>query len=165
MQPEIALAVQIIRSHLNAPEADLLEALLAHGINRPVAVQLIMLVPLAYGRAGLANSGVRFSDYFICMGPNGRPKRECKLNSLAVWNESIAFARKEIDSGACGAAALAIAGRSPETNAINQALHGGEKIEDLVISPPVFIWPEFNSSVHADLSSKAPRRWWHFWKQ
>jgi hypothetical protein len=164
MQQEIALTVQIIRSYQNSSDEEILEALIANGIKRYVAVQLVTLLPLAYGRAGLASAGVRFSDYYICMGQNGRPGRECKLNSLAVWNESIAFARKEISSGATADAVLAIAGRSPETNAINQALHGGEKLEDLVISPPAFIWPEFDSSAHADLCSKATRRWWQFWK-
>lgn len=164
MQQEIALTVQIIRSHLNSSDEEILEVLIANGINRHVAVQLVMLLPLAYGRAGLASSGVRFSDYYTCMGHNGRPGRECKLNSLAVWNESIAFAKKEISSGASGDAVLAIAGRSPETNAINQALHAGEKLEDLVISPPAFIWPEFDSSTHADLCSETARPWWQFWK-
>ena len=165
MQQEIALAVKIIRSNPHASDEAILQALLENNIERPAVVQLVLLLPLAYGRESLAGSGLRFSDHYICMGPNGQPERERKLNSLVLWNESIAFARKEIASGASGDALLAIACRSPETNAINKALHAGEKIEDLVISPPVIIWPEFDLSAHAGLNSEAARRWWQFWKQ
>ncbi len=165
MQPEIALAVNIIRANPHSSDDEILQALIENSMERSVAIQLVVLLPLAYGRAGLAGGGLRFADNYICMGPNGQPGREEKLRSLRLWNESVAFARKEIASGASGDSLLAIAGRSPETNAINKALHAGEKLEDLVISPPVFIWPEFDLSAHSGLNSKASRRWWQFWKQ
>ena len=165
MQQEIALAVKIIRAKPDSSDDEILETLIENRIARSVAVQLVMLLPLAYGRECLAGGGLRFSDNYIYMGPNGQPERERKLNSLVLWNESVAFARKDITSVASGDALLAIAGRSPETNAVNKALHAGEKIEDLVISPPVIIWPEFDLSAHVGLNSKAAPHWWQFWKQ
>ena len=164
MEQEIALAVKIIRSNLNSSEEELLQAMIENSIVRSTAVQLVVLLPLAYGREVLAGSGPCFSDNYICMEQNGQAGREHKLNSLPLWNESIAFARKEISSGVSGDALLAIAGRSPETNAINNALHAGEKLEDLVISPPVFTWPKFNSLINSDENSKNSPRWWQFWK-
>jgi hypothetical protein len=53
---------------------------------------------------------------------------------------------------------LAVAGRSPEFRAVNQALHAGSRAEDLECSPPVLVWSEEVTGAGAP-----PKSWWQFW--
>jgi hypothetical protein len=159
MEKEIAMTVQVMRSNLNSSE-QILKTLVERGLERTVAAHLITLVPIVYGREGLSGCGISFSMTYI-----GESGRECRLNSLPFWGEIVAFARSEIANGATSDDLLAVAGRSSEIDAINKALHAGSKIENLVISPPVFLWPELSLTVNPSSPAKNSPRWWELWKQ
>ena len=62
MRQAIESAVQLMRSNPKCAAREMFQLLLDSGIDRPVAAQLLVLVPHAYGRVGLDGCGVLFSD-------------------------------------------------------------------------------------------------------
>src|SRR4051794_27088093 len=125
MRESIQTAVQIMRSHRQASESEIFQLLLDSGIDRPMAAQLVTLLPIAYGRVVLAGSGVLFSDTYLCLGEGGEPGSASRLDGVPLWTEAVAFAKHEAASELESEALFAIAGRSPEVNVINKALHDG----------------------------------------
>jgi hypothetical protein len=142
----------MFRADPNASDDEILNRLVASGITRPLATQLIALLPIAYGRVMLSDDRVPFSDTYICLGEPGKAERRGRLDSLPIWLEAISFARND------GEPFFPIASRSSEIRAANEALHDGKKLQDLVWSPPVFLWP-------VDSFVGMRRSWWQFWKR
>ena len=163
LRQAIKSAVQIMGSHPDWPTEEIFQRLLNSGIDRPVAVQLIVLLPHAYGRVGLDGCGILFSNEYICLEEGAKPGRKGWLDDLPLWREAIAFARQEVSNGASADALLAIAGRSAEINSINKALHGGKKLQTLVCGPTVSLWPEFASSLNSGPAAEQKLRWWQIW--
>jgi len=62
MRQWVQKAVEILRANTKASEEEVSLLLREAGVAEPVAAQLIVLVPLAYGHVGLAGCGVGFSD-------------------------------------------------------------------------------------------------------
>jgi hypothetical protein len=152
-----------MRSHPECSRDEIFQRLLDGGIDRRVAAQLVVLLPQAYGRVGLAGCGVLFSNQYVCLDETGNPCRKGWLDDLPLWKEAIAFARQEVSNGASGDALLAIAGRSAEISSINKALRDGKELQNLVCSPTVSIWPEFLSSVNSGPIAEQKLRWWQIW--
>jgi hypothetical protein len=156
MRDSINSAVQIFRSNPESSDDEIFNRFLESGIERLVATQLIVLLPLAYGRVVLSEMGASFPNTYICIGANGKSGRQRSLNSLPLWVDAVGFARQDAEPP------FPIASRSAEVRVANEALLNGSKLENLVWSPPVFTWPEFESS--ANSAAKASRRWWQVWK-
>jgi hypothetical protein len=152
MQQAVQLAVQVFRANPNASADEILSRVLESGIDRPMAVQLVALLPIAYGRVMLRDDGVRFSDTYICLGEQGQAERRGRIEALPLWSAIIHFARGD------GEPFFPIASRSSEIRAANEALRDGKKLRDLVWSPPVFLWP-------VDSFAGLRRPWWQFWKR
>jgi len=155
----IATAVLIFRTHPDASEEEILNRLLERGMDRLVATQLIGLLPLAYGRVLLSdNQCMQFADTYIHPGDHSHAAREIRLDSLPLWTDAIRFARRD------GEPFIGIASRSPEVRAINAALLDGKKIETLLCSPPVFLWPEFSMPVGSGIVAEKSRGWRQIWQ-
>jgi hypothetical protein len=164
MRESIQTAVEIMRSHRQSSEGEIFQLLLDRGIDRPIAVQLVTLLPIAYGRVVLAGSGVLFSDTYLCLDEGGEPGAASRLDGVPLWTEAVAFAKHEVSSEVAGEALLAIAGRSSEVDAINKALHDGKKLQNLRCFPPLFPWPDFASSVGSGRAVKKSRWRWQLWE-
>jgi hypothetical protein len=152
-----------MRSHPECDGAEIFQRLLAHGIERPMAAQLVIILPYAYARVGLAGCGVMFSNEYICLAEGAEPCRQGCLDDLPLWREAIAFARHEVANGAGGDALLAVAGRSAQVNSINKALHDGKKLQHLVLGPTVSLWPEFAASLDWGPIAEQKLPWWRLW--
>src|SRR5437764_1101089 len=163
MRQIIESAIQIMRSHSECSAEEIFQRLLDGGIDRRVAVQLVILLPHAYGRAELDGCGVLFSNEYICLDEGAEPCRKGWLDDLPLWREAIAFARQEVSNGVSGEALLAVAGRSAEINAINKAFHNGKKVQNLVCGPMVSLWPEFAASLDSGQVAERKLRWWQIW--
>jgi hypothetical protein len=107
-----------------------------------VAFRLVEFLPLAYCRLVLSDSGIGFCDCFQRKLADGSLSPEQQLDSEPLWVELVSFARAEKRSGVTGDALLAIAGRSSEFHAVNQLANHGSRLKDIVLTPPVFQWPE-----------------------
>jgi hypothetical protein len=153
------------QSDRNASDDLIFRRLLEDGVDRSVAAQLVMLLPLAYGREGLGDCGVTFSSKFVCTDEKGDVVCERSLSSLSLWNQSVTFVAGQVATGSNGEAVSTIAARSPEIDAINKALHDGQKLEGLVVGPPVFLWPEFYLAIGAENNPGERQPWWRIWRR
>jgi Family of unknown function (DUF6348) len=117
---EIGLATFL--AHPNAGDEELRAALEHAGVEHWLAERLVLYLPVALGRRLLA--GATFSD----MIADGTGER--RIDEDPVY--TAAAARAE---GATREEMQAVAMRSAEVNAANQALDAGSQLEDLVFSP------------------------------
>jgi hypothetical protein len=152
MRQFLESAAQIFRNNPDSPDADILEKVIACGIERPLATQIVALLPIAYGRVMFSKERIPFSDDYMCLRENGKGERRGRLASLPVWPEAVELARQD------GKPFFPIASRSSEIRVANEALKKGKHLEKLVWSPPVFLWP-------VDSYRGAKRAWWQFWKK
>jgi hypothetical protein len=141
MNEQISRAVSLFRSSRTLGDEAIYQKLVAEGVESRLAARLVEFLPIAYGRFLLERSGPRFSEYFQRRLLSG-PSEELLLSSEPVWNAAVAFARTEAIQGVLAQDFLAVAGRSAEFQAANQLLNQGSKLQDLVFTPYVLLWPE-----------------------
>lgn len=130
------------------PEADddALEARLTEsGITKSEAHELIVFVPLAFGRYAFRNSGATFSSYFSLVR-DGRIVARLPLSREPAFNSGWEAA-EEFYANPGGRHYLAIAGRSGEIRGINKALKQGSKIENLLFGDPLVMLPLRKASI------------------
>ena len=147
----IGAVAQMFRDNHALADDDILKRVIDTEVDRSLAMQAVALLPLAYGRVMLSDDSVPFSETYVCLGENGKNQRTGKLEALPVWPEAIDFARHDCEPF------LPIASRSSEIRVANEALKDGKKLEKLIWSPPVFVWP-------IDSFGRSNRRWWQFSK-
>lgn len=152
MQGIIESAAQVFRSNPDLDEDELLERLIESGIERKMAIQLIALLPLAYGREVLSDTGVLFSDFYVYLNEPGRGR----LTSLPLWAEVVEFAKQDPE------AAFPIASRSPEIRAANEGLNDGQTLDTLVWGPAAFLWP-FEPIPGLEATARKPSWWRQIW--
>lgn len=129
-------ATTIFRSSPSLGDVELYHKLIANGIEAELATSLVQLLPIAYCRVILGNSGARFSNSFRRLRADGTFDTEL-FASVPVWNLVLAFAQSERESGVSKEEMLAIAARSAEFEAANQLLNTGSQLKDLVFTPPL----------------------------
>jgi hypothetical protein len=110
----------------DAPHSDddVRERLRRAGVEPWLVERLLVFLPLAFGRRVLP--GVELSDEFSD-GPRLRPLADEPVFAAAAARAELAV-RSEVER---------IGLRSSEVNAVNEALHKGSRLEDLVCGPPV----------------------------
>jgi hypothetical protein len=113
------------------------DALATDDFSRTDAERLVAFAPLAFGRALLARFPVRLPDSAIIVDARGE-RREIRLAEEPFFAEAQELARDAYDRGTMTREEFAaIALRSAEVKALNDALTQGAKAEDMVFSPPV----------------------------
>jgi hypothetical protein len=152
MRHIIELAVQVFRDNPDVDEDEILERMIIGGIERRMASQFVVLLPLAYGREVLSDTGVLFSDFYVYPNEPGRGR----LSALPLWAEAVEFAKQDPE------AAFPIASRSPEIRAANEAMKDGQKLEDLVWGPVAFL-SHLESIPGLERSAKKPSWWRQIW--
>jgi hypothetical protein len=142
----ISQAVFLMRESPSLDDTGVYEALVADGVEQGVALRLTVFLPMAYCRLFLSGTGVKFADGFQYLLPEGGISPETPFSAEPLWQACVTFADAEIKSSVGAKDFLRIAGRSAEFNAVNQQLHAGSKLEDLVLTPVLLTWPEFSQS-------------------
>jgi len=140
MLEDIAQAAEVLRKQTDSSDEQLITALVKAGFDQARAIKMVEFIPLAYGRAWMEGKGVQFTDYYLRMSEDGESYTEHELEDEPVYREAAAAAQSEIAAGSGFDELFPIAGRSAEFRAINSALHGGSRLEDLELSPPIFLW-------------------------
>ena len=134
-------AASIFRHTPNAPDIDVYDALVATGLNPKIAARIVEFLPMVYCRLILARKGVKFANTFQRL--SGETMFTDKLlSSEPMWEACVAFANAEAKSGVSGKDLFIIAARSAEFNAVNRLLNGGSKLEHVVLTSPLLMWPE-----------------------
>ena len=152
MRHIIEMAVQVFRVNPDLDEDEILERMISGGIDGQIASQLVVLLPLAYGREVLSDTGVLFSDFYVYLNEPGRGR----LSALPLWAEAVEFAKQDPE------AAFSIASRSPEIRAANEALKDGQTLDTLVWGPVAFRW-RFEQIPGLEGSVKKPSWWRQIW--
>jgi len=142
MNPVITDVVAIFREFPNASDDEVFRKLLAMGVERVIAARLVEFVPMAYCRLLLSDAGVRLCDRFQRKLPDGSLSPERLLGAEPLWAEVVSFAKAEKRTGVTGKALVVVAAHSSEFDAANQLANQGSKLEDIVLMPVVFQWPE-----------------------
>ncbi|PWU11861.1 MAG: hypothetical protein C5B50_22650 [Verrucomicrobia bacterium] len=131
---------------------EILNRVIESGVERAAAIQLVALLPLAYGRVSLSGSGAVFCERYVALDAQGKPGQSGSLASLPFWLQALDFAKQDREPS------FPIMSRSAEVRAANAALLDGKKLGDLVWSAPVFVRPIDFSANPGNLQPKA--RWW-----
>lgn len=160
----IKTAAPIFAEHKDSDWEVLEQALVNAGISPPLTTRLIEFMPLAFARALLEGMGIAFEEYYVRHDPQTNRNQHTKLADETVYRESFEAASSIMAQKLAGDAFMAVALRSSELAAVNDALNNGSKPEDLVMSPPVMLWDE-GAGAHpeAPKSQQAKNRW-RFWE-
>jgi hypothetical protein len=155
-EPQMRIWIEAVFNMLQQGEIDgsHIDQLSELGCPRATADKLLTLLPLACGRALLADTGVRFSPMYRCMSENGTAGEPASLSEDACWiaiDEWLATHKQSRWD-----AVRMVGTQSAEFDAINKALLNGSKLSDLAGSDPIFSWP-----------NAEPRRssLWSFWRK
>jgi hypothetical protein len=146
MLEDITQAAEILRAQTDSSDGQLITTLVEAGFAQALATRLVEFIPLAYSRVWLAGRGIQFTDYYLRMSADGETYTEYELEDEPVYREAVAAAQSEIDAGSGFDELLPIFGRSSEFKAINSALNGGSRLEDLELSAPVLLWEDEETS-------------------
>lgn len=139
-------------------EQGVITQLTAMGCPEAKAEKLVCFLPLACGRALLADHGIAFSAKFRRMDADGSIGEPIPLASDTDW---IAIERWLGTRQALGRDAMRIVGtRSAEFDAVNKALSRGSKASNLVGADPIF---RFDDQPAEPEGRKSPS--WAFWRR
>ena len=158
MRDALQRAVAVFRNNPQADDSELVDALCAAGIERSVADAVVVFLPIAFTRVVMQKSGVTFSDAYIRARSDGTFSRELSLHEHPVFVAATQLAVAGISPDDLTAVAI----RSAEMGAINNALHAGSQLADLVMSPVVVMWDDGFPAFHRRARRRA---WWQFWKR
>lgn len=148
--------VEQVIANPDVDDAVLERRLLEQGADVRMARRAIVLVPMAFCRALLEQRGPAFPTTFQTVDDEGGLVSEHVLADGPIFVEGLLAAAATSD----GQQVATIAARSADFNAINLALHGGSKLEDLQLTPSV----GFAGYLEPDpAASNSSRRWWKFW--
>lgn len=117
-------------------DAQLIEALERVGYPRDLASALVELVPTAFFRAEMADSGIQFSPYYQrVLERQKRISRTERLDDVPLYTAALEVAR-----GGIGKRKRAAAGnRSAERDLVHQMPSRGDNQPDIVLEPIWFI--------------------------
>ncbi|HNS97035.1 MAG TPA: DUF6348 family protein [Polyangiaceae bacterium] len=134
---DVSRAVARMIEAAGAPDKDIQPVLMADGATAREAQALLAFVPLAFGRMVLQSLPVHFSETALVRNDRGQQGTEILLSDDPI------FARaQDLAADAWQATTftqdefLAVAMRSAEVHAVNQAIEQGAQACDLIVSPP-----------------------------
>jgi hypothetical protein len=135
---DISEAASVLYQMRESDDGAVAEALTARGATPAEADRFVAYLPLAFGRVLLHGMGIGFSSTVILRNYTTGASREVALDDEEIFVEAARLAEEAHANGTMSReefSALALC--SAEVNAVNNALHGGSKPEDLVCSPTV----------------------------
>ena len=116
---------------------DIAKVLERDGASASEAQALLAYIPLAFGRVLMEGLPIRLADTALVQDQTGEAAEERTLGAEPIFAEATRLAeRVKREASLTSEQFTAVAMRSAEVDAVNKALHGGAKPEDLVVSPP-----------------------------
>lgn len=157
IEAHIRTYIDYLVAHPDGDDETIADALTQSGLEQYRVFELLIWVPMAFGRAVLEGLDFKLPDMFQLMSADGR-----KFTRLPLADEPVYVEAHRIALAGHGLARpdfLAIAGRSAEFKAVNDALLKGSELKNLVPSEPVIDFPG-----HSSAPSRGTKRpWWKFW--
>jgi hypothetical protein len=164
---EILRSVPVFAANKDSSRAGVIAALQRAGFDKSLALDLVEFLPLAFARASLEGRGVQFAEYYVRIDGQKRERARKKLIEQPVYREALGLVLDVKRQGTD--VFMSIASRSPELPAINQALQGGSRPEQVRLPPPALVWSDDREEPSKPARAKPaqPKRakaWWQFWK-
>lgn len=128
-------AVKVFEANSMASGKEIMELLEKKLKDAPLALDLYRFLPIAYCR--MMVGGVDFPETYMTLEADGSHK-EHKFMENAIYVEVDRYTIRRFISHVGKEDMMSILNHSSEFDAINQALHKGSKLEDLVLAPLVF---------------------------
>src|SRR3954469_7451222 len=118
LNQSIRKAITLFQQHQQADDFDVVEAMVAEGIYRPLARRLLFFVPMAFCRQMFGSRGGQFQDEYYVVDENARPPRKGAARAQPVYNEAVEVFRIVVAARPGGDFLLAVAARSAELKLI-----------------------------------------------
>ncbi|MCE7996658.1 MAG: hypothetical protein HEP71_32130 [Roseivirga sp.] len=134
-QDQIALAVKVFETYPSQGQKGICDLIGKKTGRADLASDLYRFIPIAYGR--LIVQEVSYPDRYLVEKKGDIAEYAFSENTLYVQVEQ--YITRKIRKPPSQIDMLNVLNHSPEFDAINQALHAGSKLEDLVLSPPYFL--------------------------
>ena len=141
-----------------AEDEEVIDALKGAGIPSRRAYELVLWVPMAFGRRVLEGPDLPLPETYLLVTPDFAAETRRFLRDEEVFVESRALIDRFLSEGMTNDQFLVIAGRSSEFNAVNEALHAGSEISNLVVSESVVCLSKRDAG-----AVKSNRPWWRLW--
>jgi hypothetical protein len=136
LNQSIRKAITIFQQHQQTDDIDVLETLVAEGIDRSLARRLLLFVPMAFCRLMFGSRGVKFEDEYLVVDENAKPIRRGTVSTEPVYIEAVNVFGVVVAARPGGDFLLAVAARSAELRAINEMALSGSKLADIVLTAP-----------------------------
>jgi hypothetical protein len=156
LEIHIQTYIDYLLSHPCADDDAVVDAMAQEGIGHYRALELVIWVPMALAHAMLEGPDLTFPRTFRLMSEDGQKFTRRKLSDEPVYVET---RRISTSKGISRKDFAVIARRSSEFNAINNALFGGSRLQDLVLSETVVLFPGYSPTS----GENTKRPWWKFW--
>lgn len=160
----VKIALPVFAAYKDSDWEVLGQALKNANIPHSLADKLLEFMPLAFGRVFLEGMNIQFETFYLRYDPATKREQRRKLNDEPVYTESHWAASEIVAANAAGEAFQAVVFRSSEVHAVNNALNGGSKPENLLMSPPVLMWKSEDENPKSDSESQVTKKRWQFWK-
>ncbi|BBA32060.1 hypothetical protein sS8_0091 [Methylocaldum marinum] len=152
-------------------DEQLVQALVAHGCEPGLAVEAVRFVPVAFARQFLNGMGISFSDTYWKFSPDGTIQEQGSLSNHILYSMAYDLSPSLMSKPVISNVAF----RSPEANAVNNALNGGSQPANLKLAPLAFFLGEPTESGYAKAqerikaylsatpSASSTKPWWKIW--
>jgi hypothetical protein len=135
---DVSRAVARMIERAGDPDDQIQPVLAADGADPREVQALLAYVPLAFGRAALRELPVRFAETAIVREGRDDEGVETLLSGEPIFAQAVWLADRALEGATLTQDEfLAVAMRSAEVHAVNNAMMGGADARDLVVSPPV----------------------------
>ncbi len=126
----VAEAARLMRSAV--PDNETVELLTALGVTRAAAQEIIVFLPLVYGRELLRRSGCNdFPATYTRRHASGATSAPVPLARKPVWRECERYLQTDLKAGSHGEELLAIANASAELQTAHRLLDQGADLHDI----------------------------------
>jgi hypothetical protein len=159
IEAHIKRYIDYLVSHPDVDDEVVLDALTQSGLEQYRVFELLIWVPMAFGRAVLERPEFRLPSTYQLMSADGQKFAQRRFADEPVYVEALRIATTAAGGGLPRNDFLAIAGRSAEFRAVNDALLKGSELKNLAPSEPVVSFPDQSSEPRQDTK----RPWWKFW--
>lgn len=142
MPPQaIAKAIRVLGDGREREDSELIDWLVAEGLDRSYATRLVPFIPVPNARVALRGLGVPFSDRFHRSYGNGRKSADQRRDSDPARLEVEASSEANLRALSSEQRSWA-AGCSPEMHVISQVLNAGGEVKNQGFSPLIVWWPK-----------------------
>jgi len=162
IETHIRTYIDYVIAHPQAEDETILDALLKSGMAQYRIFELLIWVPMAFGRAVLERPELQLPATYQLMSADGQSFTHRSLVDEPVYVEALRLAAVLTREGFARNDFLAIAGRSSEFKAVNEALLNGSELKNLVASEPVISFPD-DSLEPSSTAKQTKRPWWKLW--